>query len=474
MDHNVPSCRMRRTVICVLVFWLIAATVPPQAQSSTNAVSNKKVCDFLSKAEAESILGQPVELRDNNPYPCKYVEIGWTNKPPKNRVVSLSTFSSATPKPNHYADAKKNAACFQVVKEVPDFADAAVWLWIPGFGGTLYAFKGGTIQVEAMVNGLPEDVALQQAKALAAKVFGGSAGTGYVYVGTPKGKAAAAATIAASLPRGGTTFTEAPSISSSDFIHLVKEASLTVVAPPSYTKYIPMTKLQPYLVRLAAYYGIAVRPDAPVSLQVTIDEVQSDFEKTVMTSDYRGRGSSYSEDFHVHNLLATVQFFVRAAVWRNGAFHPLVVAPVSATYFGDVTEARDLRKQLMGDETVGDMWDATMELLTTAFKELATNKTIDETPWPANAWSDREKGAASGQLPAIPTPPPGAGLVKLGNSILAMMSMTLGVDVLAADSEEKLANMSFGEVLDRAQENRRSACALSGFASNMGIPPSAC
>ena len=46
-----------------------------------------------------------------------------------------------------------------------------------------------------------------------------------------------------------------------------------------------------------------------------------------------------------------------------------------------------------------------------------------------------------------------------------MMSMTLGVDVLAAYSEEKLANMSLGEVLDRAQKNRKLACALSGFAS---------
>ena len=85
-----------------------------------------------------------------------------------------------------------------------------------------------------------------------------------------------------------------------------------------------------------------------------------------------------------------------------------------------------------------------------------------------------QQKAADGKLPPIPTPPPGAGLVKLGNSILAMMSMTLGVDVLAADSEEQLANMNLGEILNRAQKNRKSACALSGFANNMGLSPSAC
>lgn len=82
--------------------------------------------------------------------------------------------------------------------------------------------------------------------------------------------------------------------------------------------------------------------------------------------------------------------------------------------------------------------------------------------------------AAKGELPAIPTPPPGAGLVKLGNSLIAMMSMTLGMDVLAADSEDKLANMSLGEILSLAQKNRKSACALSDFAANMGMSPSAC
>ena len=94
--------------------------------------------------------------------------------------------------------------------------------------------------------------------------------------------------------------------------------------------------------------------------------------------------------------------------------------------------------------------------------------------WMRDKAARYQEKAAKGEFPAIPTSPPSAGLVKLGNSLLSMMSMTLGMDVLAADSEEKLANLSLGEVLTLAQKNRKSACALSGFASNMEMSPGAC
>jgi hypothetical protein len=89
--------------------------------------------------------------------------------------------------------------------------------------------------------------------------------------------------------------------------------------------------------------------------------------------------------------------------------------------------------------------------------------------WMRDKAARYQEKPANGKLPAIPTPPPGAGLVKLGNSILAMMSMTLGFDVLAADAEEKMANMSLAEMLARAQRNRKSACA-----NNLGLSSGAC
>ncbi len=57
---------------------------------------------------------------------------------------------------------------------------------------------------------------------------------------------------------------------------------------------------------------------------------------------------------------------------------------------------------------------------------------------------------------------------------LKQVSLTFDVDVLAADSEDKSANMSLGEIVNAAQKNRKSACALSGFDKNMGMSQSAC
>jgi len=105
---------------------------PSQAQTSDPAEPIKNACDFLSKEEAESILGQQVERRANYPKQCEYVEVGFTNKPPKNKLVSLGASTSSTPQPNEYVESRKNAAPFQQVKEVPEVGDAALWFWIPG------------------------------------------------------------------------------------------------------------------------------------------------------------------------------------------------------------------------------------------------------------------------------------------------------------------------------------------------------
>jgi hypothetical protein len=65
-------------------------------QSNANAGPGKKACDFLSKADAEAILGQPAELRSNSFFDCWYVETGWTNKPPQNKIVSSSASTGVT------------------------------------------------------------------------------------------------------------------------------------------------------------------------------------------------------------------------------------------------------------------------------------------------------------------------------------------------------------------------------------------
>jgi hypothetical protein len=108
-------------------------------------------------------------------------------------------------------------------------------------------------------------------------------------------------------------------------------------------------------------------------------------------------GGSYqtNEGFHAHTLTVSVEFFVRAAAWRYGAVHPVIAAPVSTIYFNDVNEDRALRKHVMGDETRADLQTALTGLLTDSFKDIATGKFVDETPWPVSHMSEKEKVAAN-------------------------------------------------------------------------------
>jgi hypothetical protein len=200
----------------------------------------------------------------------------------------------------------------------------------------------------------------------------------------------------ASVP-GGKTFAEAVPMSDSHFLQEAKEVSLTIVTAPTLAKNIPEAELRRYVVDLLNFYHISVKPTAPVALQVTVDELLSDFSRTDTYRDQFVPGGTYNtqEGFHAHTLTVSVEFFVRAAAWRNGKFHPVIAAPVNTVYFNYVNEGRELRKQVVGDETRADLQTAITDLLTSSFKDIATGKTIDETPWPVSSWSEKDKAAAN-------------------------------------------------------------------------------
>jgi len=211
-----------------------AASVP-QAAASTGEIPalNKKACELVTKADAESILGTTVEPNtrgggDGLETPeswCRYSEIGYTERPPKNKDLHVMLWTSRFPNPNHYilrlkhiGDVPQCRGCNfpkPTITQMSDFADAAMWVWYPGDSGLFYAFKGGTVQVMAAISGLPESQALQHAKALAAKALGGAGGTDFVYLGSPKSSAVLAA--AAKLPPGGRTFSHAPTLPRASF-----------------------------------------------------------------------------------------------------------------------------------------------------------------------------------------------------------------------------------------------------------------
>jgi hypothetical protein len=371
----------------------------------------RKPCEVLTKAEAEVIMGQPADGRSSNPFDCLYVETGWTNRPPKNKQVRVTAHTNATPQANELADTWKNMADHPVPtrtsKNLPNFADGAIWNWYQGHGGELFAFRAGLISVNVIVSGLPEDAAMEHAKRLASKMLGGSESTGYVY-NTPKimprmDKPAVASADALSPEKpapvvsvpGGKTFAEAVPITASQFLQEVKEVSLSIIAAPTLAKNIPEAELRRYVVDLLNFYNISVKPNAPVALQVTIDELLSDFRTTTYWRDNFGKLPSTYEDTHIHSFEVTVEFFVRTVVWRNGAFHPVVVSPSSTFYYNYTNDTNDIRKLFVGDEMPRHIRKLITEMLTLSFKEIATNKTVDDTPWPVSGWSDKEKATAN-------------------------------------------------------------------------------
>ncbi len=408
--------KRRFAIHFTIVGFIVAASSVCLAQGNVLSIApppEKKPCEVLTKTEAEAVMGQPADLRGNNPFDCWYVETGWTNKPPKNKQVRVTAHTNPAPQPNELADKWKNMADnpmpTRTSRNLPNFADGAIWNWYQGHGGELVAFKAGMISVAIIVSGIPEEAALEHAKRLAAKILGGSEATGYAY-NTPKimprmDKPAVAS--ADALPpekaapvaalQGGKTFSDAVYITASQFLQEVKEVSLTVVSSPTLAKYIPEAELRSYVVKLLDFYHILVKPNSPVALQVSVDELLSDFTRTDTYRDGFVPGGTYNtqEGFHAHTLTVSVEFFVRAAAWRNGKFHPVIAAPVNTIYFNDVNEDRALRKQVVGDETRADLQTAITDLLTSSFKDIATGKTIDETPWPVSNWAEKDKAAAN-------------------------------------------------------------------------------
>lgn len=403
---------MGPTVTRLLVFWLIAAASTvclAQGKSSSSADRKKGSCDYLTQADAEAILGTPAEAKGDDGYGCRFSQVGWTSQPPNNKSVRLNVWNWATPQVNWYADTRKKRTAThvpgKVVKDLPDFADAAIWTWTSGYGA-FDAFKGGTIWVSVDIAGIPEDVALQKTKELATKILGGTAGTGYAYA-TRKSEAPAVADTkpapvvpapapatpivetkpapppapAVPIPVGtGKAFSQSRYISQGEFLKAAKEVSMTFETAPSLEKYISAAEQRSFIESELAKYGIAVRPNAPVSLLATVTHKVSVYTKT-----YSQGRSSGGEEFPIHGLSFGLKFFVRAAALRNGKFHFVAAAPAYCSTFGTVVEGTDFQKAVHGDSTVKDIKEEFRNDVVVCLKSIASNMRPEAKPWPVMA-----------------------------------------------------------------------------------------
>lgn len=150
--------------------------------------ANKSPCDIIAKAEAEALVGAKLEGPELSPRKtlCKYYEPGYGESPAKNKLVTIGLFYSDHPGREGVNMRRQAILQDQSIRpvtsrELPDFGDAAIWVWAGRYFGALYTFKGGTLEVAVKVSGISEPAALAAAKKFAARALGSTAKTGFVY-----------------------------------------------------------------------------------------------------------------------------------------------------------------------------------------------------------------------------------------------------------------------------------------------------
>jgi len=160
-------------------------------------------------------------------------------------------------------------------------------------------------------------------------------------------------------------YSQAAEIDDSEFLSAVKEVSLDLQSDDSLAQYISLTAQRNEIVSALAGYGIAVRPNAQVTLVVTV----TDHRPVVV---YRNaRTNVVQEEIAIHGIYISLRFFVKAAALRNGKLHLVWAAPESSFSGRSLAEDNATRKLLFGDPTLQDNQKMFVSVLGDCLKALA-------------------------------------------------------------------------------------------------------
>src|ERR1700687_2506138 len=116
-------------------------------------------------------------------------------------------------------------------------------------------------------------------------------------------------------------YSQAAEIDDSEFLSAVKEVSLDLHSDNSLAQYISLATQRNEIVSALAGYGIAVRPNAQVTLAVKV----TDHRPVIEYRDVKTK--VVQETIVVHGIYINLRFFVKAAALRNGKLHLVWAAP---------------------------------------------------------------------------------------------------------------------------------------------------
>ena len=213
-------------------------------------------------------------------------------------------------------------------------------------------------------------------------------------------------------------YSQAPEIDDSEFLSTVKEVSLDLRSEASLAQYISVAAQRNEIVNALGGYGIAVRPNAPVTLTVTVADHRPVIE-------YRNAKTNVvQETIVVHGIYMSLQFFVKAAALRNGKLHLVWAAP--ETSFSGRSRAEDnaTRKLFFGDPTLQDNRKMFVSVLGDCLKALAPpvppaptslqgiraaaarqqGPPPAATPWAVNSWTEKAKAAIDAEFVQVMSP----------------------------------------------------------------------
>lgn len=224
--------------------------------------------------------------------------------------------------------------------------------------------------------------------------------------------------LCASCVCGQTRYSQAALIDDSGFLAAVREVSLDLQSDHSLAQYVSLDSQRNEIVRALDGYGIAVRPNAPVALMVSV----TDHRPVVEYRD--AKTQALDETITVHGIFISLRFFVKAAALRNGKLHPVWVAAETSFAGSSLAEDNALRKALLGDTTREDNQKMFVSVLTDCLKALvpapppeptslqglraAATRQLGppppEVPWAVTSWTAQAKAAVDADFTRIMSP----------------------------------------------------------------------
>ena len=198
------------------------------------------------------------------------------------------------------------------------------------------------------------------------------------------------APVTASPVREG-SFADAAYLTQKGFLAAVKDVAVAIHAPRATTQDVPESELQADVAAALDDYGIAVRPNSSVRLDVTVVQKDTRF---IWNDD-----DSDTQD--MHDILVVLSFQTTGVARRGTKLYPIVAAAAQSEMVGTVTQNNSTRRLFFGDETRADMQKQLASLIAGTLKTVSQNDNVDTTPWYAAKWTEAQKAAANGEFATL-------------------------------------------------------------------------